>query len=210
MAEDRRYYRTSSEYRLLARERLSGNWGKFALVYLIIGAATMAIGLIPFIGTVVEIILSGPIALGVTFCMIKLFQGESFILEDALEGFKNFVPAVLVYLLILVLTVLWGLLLIIPGFVAAYSYIMSYYILLENPGMAPMDVLRQSKSMMKGHRMDLFILHLTFAGWVLLTILTLGIGSLWLTPYITASTTAFYQDLKNDLEPLHEPTLIQY
>lgn len=208
MIENNRYYRTSGEYRQEARERLSGSWGKFALLYLIIGIATMVISLIPFIGTAAEILLSGPIALGVTFCMLRLFQGEPMVLEDAAEGFRNFVPALLVYLLVMIFSLLWGLLLIIPGIVAGYSYIMSFYILVENPDMAPMDVLRRSKEMMKGHRMDLFILHLTFAGWAVLAVLTLGIGTLWLTPYITAANTAFYLDLKSGYEPSREPVLI--
>lgn len=197
MDESRATFKSSSEYRLQAREQLSGNWGKFALLYLIIGAATLAIGLIPFLGTLAEIALSGPLALGLALCMIKMFSGGPVILEDVLEGFRNFMPAFLVYLLIAVFTLLWSLLLIIPGIVAGYSYSMAYYILLEHPQMSPSDVLRQSKEMMKGHRMDLFILHLSFIGWGILTIFTLGIGTLWLTPYVTAATTAFYLDLKD-------------
>lgn len=210
MSENTIISKSSAEYRLEARERLAGNWGKFALLYLIIGVATLAIGLIPFIGTLAEIALSGPLALGVTLCMIKLFKDGPVILEDVLEGFRNFVPALLVYLLIALFTLLWGLLFIIPGIVAGYSYSMAYYILLESPDMPPTEVLRRSKAMMKGHRMDLFILHLTFVGWALLTILTLGIGSLWLTPYVTAATTAFYLDLKTTQEQSGEQPFSEY
>lgn len=199
------YSKDSSYYRLQAREHLAGNWGKFALLYLIIGVASFATSMIPFIGTVAQIALTGPISLGITLCMIKLFQGDAVALEDVLDGFKNFLPAFLVYLLMAVFTLLWSLLLIIPGIMAGYSYSMAYYILLENPDLSPIDVIRRSKEMMKGHRMDLFILHLTFFGWYLLNMLTVGIGSLWLLPYVTASTTAFYLDLKTDQQ--HQPEL---
>lgn len=188
--------KSSSEYRLQARESLSGNWGKFALLYLIIGAASIGASFIPFLGSIAEFVLSGPIALGIVICMLKLLQDEPVALEDVLEGFRNFVPALLVYLLATIFTILWTLLFIIPGIIAGYRYSMCYYILRENPEMAPMDVIRQSKEMMKGHKMELFILHLTFIGWGLLSIITLGIGFLWLTPYVSASTTAFYLDLK--------------
>lgn len=188
--------KSSSEYRLQAREHLSGNWGKFALLYLIIGAASIGASLIPIVGNLSQLILTGPISLGIVICMLKLMQDEPVALEDVLEGFKHFVPSLLVYILTTVFTILWTLLLIIPGIIAAYSYSMCFYILRENPDMPPMDVIRKSKEMMKGHKMELFVLQLTFIGWGLLSILTLGIGSLWLIPYMTASSTAFYLDLR--------------
>lgn len=196
MSDPRNYSKDSSVYRFQARQQLAGSWGKFALLYLIMGIATIGISAVPILGFAAEIALSGPIALGVAFCMIKLFQDKTVLLEDGLEGFRSFFPAFLLYLLITIITLLWSLLLIIPGIVAGYSYSMSYYILLDNPGMSPSDVIRRSKEMMNGHRMDLFILHLTFIGWGLLAILTLGIGILWLAPYVAASNTAFYLDLK--------------
>ena len=52
--------------------------------------------------------------------------------------------------------------------------------------------------MMKGRKFDLFWLHLSFIGWVILAALTLGIGLLWLVPYAEASFAAFYQDVKRE------------
>lgn len=212
MTDTRTYSKSSSEYRLQARERLSGNWGKFVLLWLIVGVTTSALYFIPFLGPVAEYVLSGPIALGIVICMLKLFREESVALEDVLEGFKSFLPAFLTYLLMVIFIVLWSFLFIIPGIVAGYSYSLSYYILAENPGMAPMDVLRRSKEMMRGHRMDLFILHLTFTGWALLAILPFFIGLLWLGPYVSAATTAFYLDLKDELPSASasESTVIQF
>jgi uncharacterized membrane protein len=48
--------------------------------------------------------------------------------------------------------------------------------------------------------MDLFLLSLSFIGWALLCILTLGIGFLWLIPYINVSVAKFYQDIKGEEE----------
>ena len=50
--------------------------------------------------------------------------------------------------------------------------------------------------MMKGHKFDLFYLYLSFIGWFLLAMLTAGIGTLWLAPYVEAAKAAFYNDLK--------------
>ena len=54
--------------------------------------------------------------------------------------------------------------------------------------------------MMKGHKFDLFWLFLSFIGWILLSILTLGIGLLWLAPYMYTAQAAFYEDVKADYE----------
>lgn len=211
MTETRTELRGSAEYRQIAREHLSGNWGKFALLYLILGAASIGISFVPFLGTLVQYILAGPFALGIIICMMRVFEEGTFSLEDALDGFKNFLPAFLVYLLTMIFTLLWSLLFIIPGIVAGYSYSMVYYILRENPDMPPMDVIRRSKEMMKGHRMDLFLMHLSFIGWGLLSVLTIGIGSLWLAPYVGAATTAFYLDLKGETGmPQADPTFTTY
>lgn len=90
---------------------------------------------------------------------------------------------------------LWSLLLVIPGIIASYSYALVPYLLAENPNLTPAEALERSKQMMDGNRMRLFCLHLSFIGWDILAILTLGIGHLWLHPYKEAANAAFYRDL---------------
>jgi len=188
--------RTSAEYRQLARDHMAGSWGKFAVIYLVIGVAMMAISAIPVAGGIAQLLLSGPVTLGIALCMLKLFREDVLSVDSLTEGFQTFLPAFLVYLLTTLFVILWSLLLIIPGIIAGYSYSMAYYLLADNPGMTAMEALRASKSLMRGHKMDLFLLHLTFAGWFILSALSLGIGFLWLSPYMTAASTGFYLDLK--------------
>ena len=90
---------------------------------------------------------------------------------------------------------LWMLLLIVPGIMAAFSYSMTDYILAEHPEVTAREAIRRSKEMMKGNRGRLFCLQLSFIGWDILAVLTLGIGNLWLTPYRQAAQAAFYLDL---------------
>ena len=90
---------------------------------------------------------------------------------------------------------LWGLLFIIPGIVASYSYAMTGYILAEHPELSAGEAIERSKQMMYGNRFRLFCLELSFIGWGILCALTLGIGNLWLTPYKQAATTAFYREV---------------
>lgn len=52
---------------------------------------------------------------------------------------------------------------------------------------------------MDGYKMKLFLLDLSFIGWMILSILTLGIGLLFLQPYMNTARAAFYEDLKAEL-----------
>jgi uncharacterized membrane protein len=87
--------------------------------------------------------------------------------------------------------------LIIPGVIAALSYSQAFYILNDKPGTEVMEALSLSKNTMDGYKTKLFMMWLNFVGWGLLCILTLGIGFLWLGPYVQLSLAHFYADLKN-------------
>ena len=91
---------------------------------------------------------------------------------------------------------LWSLLFIIPGIIAAYSYAMTSYILAENPELTASEAIERSKQMMSGYRWRLFCVQISFIGWeILSTLLTFGIGGLWITPYKQAATAAFYREI---------------
>lgn len=217
----------SSDYRARARQMLSGKWGMAILVTLVAGllgglaagasgstsldidAETIAkfpefiqtyfmfaasvggvLGFIQFvIGTTVQ--------LGYSKYLLKLHDGEEAELRDLFSEFHRFGDAFVMGLLRSLYTFLWTLLFIIPGIIAAYKYAMAHFILLENPGMKPKDAITASKEMMDGHKFELFCLGLSFFGWSLLCIMTLGIGSLWLNPYVNASYAAFYRQIGN-------------
>jgi len=85
---------------------------------------------------------------------------------------------------------------IIPAVIAQYRYSQTYYILNDVPGVGPLDAIRRSTQMMKGNKWKLFCLQCRFIGWALLCILTLGLGFLWLTPYMLVSFSSFYDDVK--------------
>lgn len=109
--------------------------------------------------------------------------------------FPHWKNAAIAKLLETVYVFLWSLLFIIPGIIASYSYAMMPYILAEHPDMAPSEAIARSKEMMDGNRWRLFCLQFSFIGWGILSMLTLGIGNLWLRPYREAATAAFYRDV---------------
>ncbi|HDX9638909.1 TPA: DUF975 family protein [Bacillus mobilis] len=79
-----------------------------------------------------------------------------------------------------------------------FSYSMTYYVMVEKPEYSVSQAMKESKHLMKGHKLDLFLLWLSFIGWAILAILTLGIGFLWLSPYMSTTTAHFYRYLSKD------------
>ena len=74
------------------------------------------------------------------------------------------------------------------------------YILKDDPTLKNNAAIEKSMKMMEGHKMQLFLLDLSFLGWVLLSCLTLGLGFLLLIPYIQTTRAHFYEDLKAETE----------
>jgi uncharacterized membrane protein len=95
-----------------------------------------------------------------------------------------------------VFIILWMLLLIIPGIIAALSYSMTFYIIADDETMDAMEAIDKSKAMMDGYKWKYFCLALRFVGWALLCLLTLGIGFFWLMPYMQVTNAKFYEDVK--------------
>lgn len=93
-------------------------------------------------------------------------------------------------------TILWSLLLFVPGIIKGLSYSMSYFILKDRPELSPAEAIKESMRLMNGHKADLFILQLSFIGWTILGLITV-IGFIWVIPYINTSIAAFYEQLRN-------------
>lgn len=91
---------------------------------------------------------------------------------------------------------LWSILLIIPGIIAAISYSQTFFILVDKKKISGVEALQQSKEMMQGNKWRFFCLCLRFTGWFIISILTFGIGFLWLIPYMHVSFANFYDDIK--------------
>ncbi|WP_289294348.1 DUF975 family protein [Romboutsia ilealis] len=105
--------------------------------------------------------------------------------------------AIGVTLLVGVIVFIGSILFIIPGIILAFMYSQVYYIMAENPEMSIMNCLKESSRIMKGHKMDLFILELSFLGWGILMVITLGIAGLYVLPYYNATLTNFYLEIKD-------------
>lgn len=135
--------------------------------------------------------------LGLAIFSLHLSRGQEAKVAQIFEGFSDFVRAFVAYILMCVFILLWALLLIVPGIIAALGYSQTFYILAEDKSITGPEALKKSKAMMMGHKMKLFLLGLSFIGWFLLGILTAGIGFLWILPYFQVTMAKFYQDISS-------------
>jgi len=181
-----------------ARESLKGHWGIAVGAVLLYAIYEIVIRFLPpTLGTVISLSLTGAISLGFNTLILALSRRKNAEISQLFEGFSRFWTALAAYLLQGAFIILWMLLLIIPGLIAAYSYAMTFYILADNKSMSAFEAIGKSKEMMKGNKWKLLCLHFRFFWWMLLSIITLGIGLIWLIPYMSVSVATFYNDIKN-------------
>ena len=216
---------TSSELRAIARRNLEGTWGisvGVALVAALLGGLIVGTGsninfnfnedtvrnlppifwtvLLPLVSVagllgIVSFILGGTVELGYAKFLLKQYDRKQLQFSDLFSQFERFGTGFAQKLLRTLYTCLWALLLVIPGIVKGLSYAMTPFILEEHPEMTASEAIKASMRLMDGHKMDLFILGLTFIGWQILACLTMGIGFLFLNPYMNAAYAAFYRSI---------------
>ena len=196
-----------TNYKNRALSALENKWGNFVLITFvygfIIGITQILSGdkdspaILHLIGLVL-FILALPLTWGYQTLFLGAVRGGEATAKDMFEGYNKelFSRVLTTTLLYYVYVFLWSLLLLIPGCIKAYSYAMTPYILKDNPEMKNNAAIEESMRMMDGHKLELFMLDLSFIGWALLSLLTCGIGFLWLVPYMNMARVNFYEDLK--------------
>ena len=189
-----------AELKAAAKQQISGKIGVLFLITLIIGlisgAASALLNLIPGGSIIASVIITPAFSLSVVRVYLSLLGGNTPKAGDAFSGFDDFWAAFKVIFLVGLFTFLWSLLFVIPGIVKTFAYSMSMYILAENKGKSALECINESKAMTNGHKMDLFVLNLSFIGWLLLVAVTFGIAAIWVVPYMNATMTNAYQSLK--------------
>lgn len=209
----------NSTARREARMSLKGKWGGAVLAtllfLLIVFALSSPSSLNYFIKMPLTVKLSMPLGtllltifvlfpleFGYMNSMLDLTRGvETGTVKNMFSiGFKcNYWRSIGSLLLAGIYVFLWSLLLLIPGIIKSMAYSLSYFIVRDNPDIAVDDCIYLSRKLMKGHKWEMFLLQLGFA---LLSILvgciTLGIGLLWIIPYMYCSLARFYERLKEE------------
>lgn len=192
------FMKTRSELKALAKEQIKGNIGGLFLLSLIVGLISFVCSIIPVVGSIAAFVITPALSFSVILAYYKLSQGNGYKPDagDAFVGFSHLSGAFRVYWAQAIFTFLWMLLFIIPGYIKGIAYSQAVYILAENPDISGTEAIGRSQDMMRGHKMEYFVLQLSFIGWMLLGTLTFGLLYIWLIPYMNATNANFYQSIK--------------
>lgn len=166
--------------------------GRFILGWLV------GFGVVLLIWIIATIIIGGAVTLGYAKFNLNLVDRREARFEDLFSQFNRIGAGFCMQFLRGLFIFLWALLFIIPGIIASYRYSMTPYIMAEHPEYGALDAIGYSKEMMVGNKWRLFCMQISFIGWFFLCLLTLGIGLLWLNPYIEAANAAFYRDVSQN------------
>lgn len=192
-----------------AKETLRGRyWYSFGVGILFCVISSLISTLSTLVGNVEEsisflaviilaIFVTFPLSVGFRRYFIRIAQGYAPQVNDIFYPFKNgFMNTVLVGLTESVFVALWSLLFVIPGIIKTFQYFMIDNMLAENPNLSRQRAFEITKAAMRGNKGKAFIFGLSFIGWILLSIITFGIGALFLMPYMQTAYSHFYLDIK--------------
>ena len=216
--------RLYSEYRAMAREKMEGRWSDGVLMTLIIVVLTVVCTspsyIFPFLelndmtsavfgsansglSTLISLLVIAPLEFAMYNALLAMARGTLEETQRPVEAMFSFfkmdwvryVKAIILELVIIIPVSL--ITLGIGGIILSYAYKAVPFLMRDYPEIGAREALKLSRELMKGHKWDLFVLQFTFIGWMILSVLTAGIGFLWLIPYQSTAEALFYQDLKD-------------
>lgn len=186
-----------AQLKAMAKSQIKGNIGSLFLVSLVVAIVSGIANVIPVIGSLASVFVVTPaFTIATTIIYLKMADGIKPQVSELFNHFDKFWASFKVTFLSGLFIMLWSLLFYIPGIIKSFSYAMAPYIIAENPGMGAREAISRSKAMMDGHKMELFILCLSFFGWILLGTITFGIGFIYVIPYMNATIVNFYNKIK--------------
>ena len=177
-----------------AKQAMKDNYGMALIISILPPLLLGATGI-----TGIALILLAPVTVGMMWAFVMINRRQTADLGVLLRGFSadGYLNNVIVLFLKNLFIFLWALLLIIPGIVKAYAYAMTPYLLADDTVTNKADAITQSRAMMQGHKGRLFMLHLSFIGWFILSFLTFGIAYFfYVRPYMMSADARFYESLK--------------
>lgn len=214
-----------STYKNKARENMIGKYSSVIPITLIFGIVTLVISEISnmlfgptyeydfetftrvmidpgqpafvFLFNIITFVVGSIILYSTTQMYIQTADNQRPVIEEILVvGVKEEpVRSVTLQFLIGLFTFLWALLFIIPGIIKSYAYSMSFYLLFQEPNLTAVEAIEESKKLTDGHKMDLFILDLSYFGWYFIGLFTFGILYLWVVPKHMTARTLYFKEI---------------
>lgn len=133
------------------------------------------------------------------YCLKVSNRDSTMAYSDLFLGIRYIFKILGLSIMISIFVILWSLLLIVPGIIASFRYTQAVFILAENPEKGIMQCIRESKEMMRNHKFEYFVLDLSFLLWILLMIVTVGLASIYVNPYMTITKANYYNAIKPKL-----------
>lgn len=192
------------EIKNFAKEKISGNLGsiwKILIIALGISlASTCVLSILfnkmdaDFLDSLLGILMM-PLGIGTTAFFVSLIENTNFEAKDLFKYYHDFVKIIGVTVLMGLIIMLGYICFIIPGIILTLSYSLVPIILIKKPELGIVETLKYSREKMQGHKLDTFVLGLSFIGWAILGTLTFGILYIWLYPYMQLTFTKFYLNI---------------
>lgn len=192
------------EIKNFAKEKLSGNLGSIWKILIIALGISLATGIVfgilfnnmdaDFLDSLLGILMM-PLGIGTTSFFVSLIENTNFEAKDLFKYYHDFVKIIGVTVLMGLIVMLGYICFIIPGIILTLSYSLVPIILIKKPELGIVETLKYSREKMQGHKLDAFVLGLSFIGWAILGTLTVGILYIWLFPYMQLTFTKFYLNI---------------
>lgn len=192
------------EIKNYAKEKLSGNLGSIWKILIIALGISLATGIVfgilfnnmdaDFLDSLLGILMM-PLGIGTTAFFVSLIENTNFEAKDLFKYYHDFVKIIGVTVLMGLIVMLGYICFIIPGIILTLSYSLVPIILIKKPELGIVETLKYSREKMQGHKLDAFVLGLSFIGWAILGTLTVGILYIWLFPYMQLTFTKFYLNI---------------
>lgn len=178
---------------------LKGNWG-IAIVGIFLSIIVFTVlGLVPF----GSFLFGGVYMIGLCVISLNIVRQKEIKVGDVFDGFNQFGVSLASFFLMFLGVFIGILFFIFPGIIVALALSQTFYILAEDKEITALDALKKSNEMMKGHKIQLFLLHLVLGAIAFLCLIfTLGIGLIWFIPFAQVCLAKFYQKLKGENEVL--------
>ena len=192
-----------------AKKKIEGNIGNILLGVVIVLAVSLLFSFgvgfvqavfgeesfVTFIVSLIVELLLVPLSIGLNAYMIGFVKNDEFNRDTLFASYEDTYKIIGTNILMSFLIMIGMFFFIIPGIYLAFSYALVPYLLVTHRDLSITETLELSRKMMNGHKLDYFILSISFIGWVLLVPFTLGILLIWLYPYMATATTKFAVDV---------------
>lgn len=187
-----------------SREKLQPHWVFASLACVIYGLLVGVPSELNVFGELLSFLLAGPLQLGMCIYFLNILYDRLVSIGNLAEGFKPLVKVLLIYLIISVATILGLILLIIPGFIIALGFSMTFYLIAENPELSVEEALKESWALTDGYKWELFELHLRFIPWYILGVICLVVGIFVVMPWHYLTVANYYDYLKGQQHKTQE------